>query len=58
MTPVSIGEITTEVLPVSAAAAAPAAQGPPPWEDVERVRRAAAELAREGARTHAEGFDV
>jgi len=62
MTPVEIGELVVE------ASAAPAeGAGEPPaeqdrvaveWEEVERVRRAEAQLVRDRLRTRAEGFDA
>jgi uncharacterized protein YjiS (DUF1127 family) len=58
MTPVSIGELNTEVVSDSAPAA-PDRPGQPQmhWHEIERARRALAELSELQARTRAEGFD-
>lgn len=58
MSPVSIGELNTEVA-ADGAPASPDRPGTPQmhWHEVERARRALAELAELHARTRAEGFD-
>lgn len=57
MTPVSIGELNTEVTaqPSPQASARPA---PREWDELERLRDTARELRRLHERTHAEGFDA
>jgi hypothetical protein len=59
VSPVAVNELTTEVHTEErpTPAAAPVEPGPP-WEELERVRRAHAELARDRARTRAEGQDA
>ena len=59
MSPVSVGELTTEVEPVGAAPA-PARPSEPqmPWEEPERARRIHAEIVELHARTRAEAFDA
>ncbi len=59
MTPVSVDELTTEVVPerdpvTPAHAAAPA----PRWQETERQRSLHAHLEREACRTRAEAYDA
>lgn len=59
MTPVNVGELNTEVVAEQAPGSAPAGGGTgasQPWDQLDRVREAAAELARMQERTGAEGF--
>ena len=58
MSPVSIGELHTEVAP-DGAPAPPERPGEPRmrWHELDDARRARAELAELRARTRAEGFD-
>ncbi len=59
MTPVVVTELTTVVEASERPVTGPAAPEPaPPWEELERVRRAEAELARDRARVRAEGLDA
>jgi len=59
VTPVSVGELNTEVVAEPPPAEVPS--GPSagaPWEELDRLRQTAAELMRLHDRTHAEGFDA
>jgi hypothetical protein len=59
MSPVTVGDLTTEVVPEVPAPPTPApAGGTPVWEELDRVRRAEAQLRRDRARTRAEGSDA
>jgi hypothetical protein len=60
MTPITIGEVNTEVAPEGATEAGRASTpaGRMPWQELERARRTQADLAELRARTSAEGgFD-
>jgi hypothetical protein len=57
VTPVNVGELNTEVVAEQAPASAPGGTGASqPWDQLDRVREVAAELARLQERTGAEGF--
>ncbi len=61
MTPVTVGELNTEVAAEQPTSGADAGAGPPPptpWDELERLRQAAAELAGLRARTRAKDFDA
>jgi hypothetical protein len=58
MTPVTVGELNTDVDAVTAPALPSAGtDASHPWHDLDRLREAAVELARLDRRTRAEGFD-
>jgi hypothetical protein len=58
MTPVSIGELSTEVQSDGAPGGGRQhTEQTMPWDELDRARRAEAELAELHARTRAEGFD-
>jgi hypothetical protein len=59
MTPLTIGEVNTEVAQEGAAGGGRASTptGQMPWQELDRARRTEADLAELRARTSAEGFD-
>jgi hypothetical protein len=58
MSPVSIGEVTSEVVaePEPATTSATGAATTDPWEQAERLRAGTRALARDAERTRAEGY--
>ncbi len=58
MSPVNVGELRTEVTPDASAAGPIREPGSTrPWDELDRARRALAELTELGARTRAGGLD-